>query len=151
SRMLEGHTNSIRSVAFSPDGKTLASASLDHTLRLRSLGSALEAAPLGSLYNFDDGTWAVVDASGRYDASNAGDVEGLHWVIGNEPLVLRQLREGFYTPSLLSRLLHPDPENPLPEPPVLRDLKLYPKVSLLPPAPGRHTWTIRLTNRGGGL
>ncbi|MEG4107515.1 WD40 domain-containing protein [Microcoleus sp. S13_C5] len=36
---LEGHSNSVRSVAFSPDGKTFASASSDHTLKLWNLES----------------------------------------------------------------------------------------------------------------
>lgn len=31
--MLEGHTGSVSSVAFSPDGDTIISASLDHTIR----------------------------------------------------------------------------------------------------------------------
>jgi glucose repression regulatory protein TUP1 len=35
---LEGHKDSVYSVAFMPDGKTLVSGSLDKTLRLWSLG-----------------------------------------------------------------------------------------------------------------
>jgi WD40 repeat protein len=33
-RTLEGHTGSVQSVAFSPDGQTLASGSWDNTVRL---------------------------------------------------------------------------------------------------------------------
>ncbi len=31
---LQGHTNEVQSVSFSPDGRTLASGSSDHTIKL---------------------------------------------------------------------------------------------------------------------
>ena len=43
---LEGHSNSVRSVVFSPDGKTLASTSDDHTIKLWQLQSLKPIATL---------------------------------------------------------------------------------------------------------
>jgi hypothetical protein len=43
---LEGHSNSVISVAFSPDGKTLASASADNTIKLWNLQSQKSIATL---------------------------------------------------------------------------------------------------------
>lgn len=47
---LKGHKDSVYSVAFSPDGKTLVSGSLDRTLRLWDVSAtkrAVEASPSG--------------------------------------------------------------------------------------------------------
>ena len=44
---LQGHTAAVVSVAFSPDGKTLASASYDGTLRLWEMATGKERAALG--------------------------------------------------------------------------------------------------------
>jgi WD40 repeat protein len=43
---LEGHSSSVFSVAFSPDGKTLASASGDKTIKLWNLQTQKEIATL---------------------------------------------------------------------------------------------------------
>src|ERR1700757_5218547 len=44
---LQGHTNPVVSVAFSPDGKTLASASYDGMLKLWDMTTGKERATLG--------------------------------------------------------------------------------------------------------
>jgi hypothetical protein len=43
----------------------------------------------------DPKSWAVVDSAGRFDASSGGDVAGLHWVVGSEPIALNQLKERY--------------------------------------------------------
>jgi len=60
---------------------------------------------LCALYSFRDGTWAVVDPEGRYDASNDGRIEHLHFVVGDDVKPLHAYRDHFYHPGLLARIL----------------------------------------------
>ena len=57
------------------------------------------------LVSFRDGNWAVFDPNGRFDAAKDGNIDGLHWVIGNQSFPLRQFKEAFYDPGLLAKYL----------------------------------------------
>ncbi|MEG3987075.1 AAA-like domain-containing protein, partial [Microcoleus sp. S28C3] len=68
---LEGHSNSVRSVAFSPDGKTLASASSDHTIKLWNLQTQK---PIATLTGHSNSVYSVVfSPDGKTLASGSDD------------------------------------------------------------------------------
>jgi len=146
-RRFEGHVGPVASVVFAPSGRQALSGSWDGTARLWETATGKE---LCSLISFRDGTWAVVDPTGRFDAPNGGDVEGLHWVVQNEVIALNQLKERYYEFELLAKIVGSNRE-PLREVPAFNDVKLFPEVNFEPLSPGTTKLTIQLTNRGGGL
>ncbi len=146
-KRLDRDTNSITSVSFSSDGKRLVTASRDGTTRI---WDAESGKVMCSLIGFKDVTWAVVDPTGRYDASNGGDVDGLHWVVGNEPIALSQLKNRFYEPGLLAKVMGFNKE-PLRDVAAFADVKLYPGIAVVTPKLGSTQATVTLTNRGGGI
>jgi WD40 repeat protein len=146
-RTFVGHTDWLQSAVFSPDGKLVLTGSQDKTTRIWDVQTGKE---LCRLVSFTDGTWAVVDKPGRYDASNGGEVEGLHWVVGLEPVALNQLKERYYDPGLLAKYLGRNKE-PFREVKDLGNPKLYPDVQVIEPTRDNPRLTIKLTNRGGGI
>lgn len=142
-----GHLAAVLSVAFTPDGRRLISGSTDGTMRIWDIASGRE---LCRAIVFVNGDWAVMDPSGRFDASNGGKVEGLHWVVNNEPIVLSQLKERYYEPGLLAKILGFNRE-PLRDVSIFENPKLNPDVKYELAAKGSTRLTITLTNRGGGI
>jgi WD40 repeat protein len=146
-RRFEGHAAPVLATAFSPDGRHVLTGGQDNTARLWDAATGQE---LCRLVSFRDRGWAVVDRAGRFDAPNGGDVDGLHWVVGNEPIALSQLKVRYYEPDLLAKLLGFNPA-PVRDVRALEGVQLHPAVTVAPPAPGTTAATVRLTNRGGGI
>jgi WD40 repeat protein len=151
-RQFIGHDGYVTSVAFSPKGERILTGSKDHTARIWDTETGKE---LARLLSFNDGTWAVVDSSGRFDASNGGDIEGLHWVVGLEPIKLSQLKERYYEPGLLAKVLKLNTNGER-----LREVDVFNKsgITLFPevtvthdPSPDDPVLRVRLENRGGGI
>ncbi|MEA5567378.1 WD40 repeat domain-containing protein, partial [Anabaena sp. UHCC 0399] len=68
---LEGHSSSVVSVSFSPDGKTLASGSLDNTIKLWNLETGKE---IRTLTGHSNPVWSVsFSQDGKTLASGSGD------------------------------------------------------------------------------
>jgi WD40 repeat protein len=148
-KLLCAHVHGYRvlAIAYSPDGRFLFTGGADGTVVM------LDAATgrwLAKFISFRDGSWAVVDPKGRYDASNGGDVEGLHWVVGNTPIALSQLKERYYEPGLLAKVmgLNKEPLRPVEK---FEAPKLFPEVAVSPPGHQETKLRIDLKNQGGGI
>ena len=92
----------------------------------------------------------MVDPEGRFDAANGGDVEGLHWVVGNEPIALKQLKDGYYDHGLLAKTLGFN-EEPLRRVAASTDVELFPDADFSAPVGKSTQLTLNLNNRGGGI
>jgi WD40 repeat protein/tRNA A-37 threonylcarbamoyl transferase component Bud32 len=72
---LKGHTGFVNSVAFSPDGKTLASASVDHTIKLWDIETGQERATLKGHTNSVRCVVFSPDGKTLASASNDGTIK----------------------------------------------------------------------------
>ena len=84
------------------NGKRVHTGSEHTTARLWDVETGKD---LCQLVSFRDGTWAVGDPEGRYDASNDGDAHWLCGVRGLEVIPLEQVKSRYCHPGLLARIL----------------------------------------------
>lgn len=83
---------------------------------------------LASLFLLDSTNWAVTAPDGRFDGSEGG-LRYLHFVVGNEPIELEQLKERYYEPGLLSKIMGYNKES-LREIERFESVKLYPRIEV---------------------
>lgn len=147
-----GHTNDVISVAFSPatsndpvGGKYVLTGSRDNTAKIWDRASGKEIATLIVL---DSTEWAVTTPAGLFDAS-PGAMNLMHFVVGTEVVDLEQLKERYYEPGLLGKLmgLNQDP---------LRSVEAFSAVPLYPEmnaqiSDDKLKLQIDLTPRNGGI
>ena len=145
-KVFSSQNSAIYSVGFSPNGKVLVSGSRDGIITFWYVEISQEVVKLISSF---DGDWIVITPDGRFDASE-GALKLMHYTYGLEIINLDQLKEMYYEPGLLQKLLGYSKEPLRPIVP-LKDVKLYPEVVEQTVAPNSTKLTIKLKNRGGGI
>ncbi len=104
---------------------------------------------IASLIALDKNDWAVIAPDGRFDASE-GALKLMHYAYGLEVIDLEQLKEAYYEPGLLQKLLGYSKEPLRPIVP-LKDVKLYPEIVEQKFDGKTGKLNIKLKNRGGGI
>jgi WD40 repeat protein len=114
-REYAGNASSVLSVGFSLDGKFVLTGGSDCTTRIWRTNSEIE---MVSLISFVDGGWVIVTPEGRFDTNNSERIEGLHWVMPDDPLTplpVEIFMRPYYEPRLLSRLVADDDFREVPQ------------------------------------
>ena len=143
----EGHTGAITSVEILKD-KFVFSSSMDGTVRVWSLDEQVGNPYKASVIPLDEKNWVVTTGIGLFDATNEA-MHTMHYVQGATTINIDQLKQTYYEPSLLPKILGYNQE-PIRTAQELSELVLYPEINLLHPSMNNGKLGIELTDQGGG-
>ncbi|NVO04095.1 MAG: caspase family protein [Bacteroidetes bacterium] len=145
-KTLSGHKKEVEAVGFIKGSKFLFSGSQDNTTKIWDVSSGAE---LCSLISIDTNDWVVVTPSGLFDAST-GAMNQMHYIVGLESIALEQLKDRYYEPGLLQKILGFKEES-------IRNVQNFNEVKIYPNADASQidnatgNLMIDLKNQGGGI
>jgi WD40 repeat protein len=116
------------SLAYSPDGKTIALGGVENKVRLFNVDTQDE---LGTLVAPNEDDWMLTTPDGRFDTSRLDEIEEVHWIMPNEPFnpeAVEVFMRYFYEPRLLTRLLDADDFEAIPD--LAKMNRAQPKVKI---------------------
>ena len=105
-KSFRGHTDEISSTNLIMHNSRLVSTSHDGTVRIWDFQTGKE---LVKIIELADGTWLVVDGYGRFDTNNLEKIQGVHWIMPDDPLTplpLELFMRDYYEPDLLGKVLY---------------------------------------------
>ncbi len=108
-RSFSGHTGSVRSVAFSPDGRFALSSSWDGTARVWDAGTGQEIARMMAT---PGDKWLTITppAAGGFFTGSQRDTGMLALVRGMQATTVGQVHQSLYNPDLVREALAGDPK-----------------------------------------
>jgi WD40 repeat protein len=130
------------SLAYSPNGKTIALGGVENKVRLFNVATQDE---LGILVAPNEDDWMLTTPDGRFDTSRLDEIEEVHWIMPNEPYnpePVEVFMRYFYEPRLLTRLLSADEFGELPD--LAKTNRAQPKVKIKEVIPVNAD-TVRIT------
>lgn len=96
-----GHSSSVSSLAFSPDGRYALSGSDDRTIKLWDVSTGRETC---EMVGFNDGEWVVITPKGYFNASPNG-AKHINVRLGNNVYSIDNFYSRFYRPELVQLAL----------------------------------------------
>jgi WD40 repeat protein len=143
-KAIHAHEQVVNVLDFNADGRILISAGNDGLMKFWDVATQTILAQL--LFYGDD--WVVVNPDGLFDGS-AGGLAKLFFINGLQTIELSQLKDRFYEPGLLSKVLGLSKEQ-LRKSQGLRNIRLFPKIDLTLPDENA-TMIANVTSQGGGI
>ena len=145
-KTLTGHSGFTYDIEFVND--KMLSASIDGTIKIWDLVST-NSSLKGMVIPLQENQYVVTTPTGLFDATpNA--MEQLHYVKRGKLINLDQIKDNYYEPMLLSKLLELNPE-PIRASNSLANESLYPELTLKHPLKNDGKLGINLNNSGGGI